>query len=150
MRRNLAWWVLAAGSLAWIVALTQGWLGGEPGGGERRGGASPAGAAQRFDPRDVPVTVDVYEYGFTPSNVLIMAGHAIAWKDVGKEHHTIEPSSPAGRPVFLEARRDGSAAHVFRRPGVYPYHCRIHPWMRGTVTVRRRLRAVALRPRGPA
>jgi plastocyanin len=133
VRRRVAWWVVGLGALAWVVALTQGWLGGEPGGDSRGVVSKP------FDPRDVPVTVDVYEYGFTPSSVVIKAGHAVAWKDVGKEHHTIVPSSRAGRPVFLEAQLAGSAAHVFRRPGVYPYHCRIHPRMKGTVTVRRRL-----------
>ena len=136
MRRSLAWWVLGTGALLWVLALSQGWLGGEPGrgpGGERRSRAS------HFDPRDVPIAVDVYEYGFNPSNVVIKAGHAVAWRDVGKEHHTIEPSSRRARGPFIEARRLGSAAHVFRRPGVYAYHCSIHPWMKGTVTVRRRL-----------
>ena len=131
--------VIAVGVLAWLVALTQGWLGGEPGLGPQEGDRKHSVAGRPFDPRDVPITVDVYDYGFTPSNVVIKAGHAVAWKDVGKEHHTIEPSSMAGRPVFIEARRLGSAAHVFRRPGVYPYHCRIHPAMKGTVTVRRRV-----------
>ena len=138
MRRGLAWWVAGLGALAWVVALTQGWLGGEPSTGGREGERRASGS-RPFDPRQVPIVVDVYEYGFTPSNVVIKAGHAVAWKDVGKEHHTIAPSSRAGRPVFLEAERLGSAAHVFRRPGVYPYHCSIHPRMKGTVTVRRRL-----------
>jgi len=133
----MAWWVVGVGTLVWVLALTQGWLGGEPGGGARDDRRSPG--SRPFDPRDVPIVVDVYEYGFTPSNVVIKAGHAVAWKDVGEEHHTIGPSSRASRPVFLEAQRLGSAAHVFRRPGVYPYHCRIHPWMKGTVTVRRRV-----------
>ncbi len=127
--------VVAVGLVVWAVALTQGWLGGEPGGGRSDGGQ----AGRPFDPRDVPIVVDVYEYGFTPSNVVIKAGHAVAWKDVGKEHHTIAPSSAAGWRVFLRAQREGSSAHVFPRPGVYPYHCSIHPWMRGTVTVRRRV-----------
>lgn len=136
LRRRLPWLATALAAALWAVALTQGWLGGEPG----RGRAPAAGAGEgRFDPRDVPITVDVYEYGFNPSNVVIKAGHAVAWKDVGKEHHTIVPSTRAGRAVFLEASRLGSAAHVFRKPGIYRYHCSIHPQMRGTVTVRRRL-----------
>jgi plastocyanin len=137
-RRRLPWAVVGAGALLWALALTQGWLGGPAG--ERSPGATKGRVAANapFNPRDVPILVDVYEYGFTPSNVVIKAGHAVAWRDVGKEHHTISPSSPAGRPVFLEAQRLGSAAHVFRTPGVYPYHCSIHPWMKGTVTVRRR------------
>ncbi|MDX6697127.1 MAG: hypothetical protein QOE65_524 [Solirubrobacteraceae bacterium] len=137
MRRGLAWWIAGAGALLWALALTQGWLGGEPGRGP--GGAPRHARAGQFDPRDVPITVDVYEYGFNPTNVVIKAGHAVAWRDVGKEHHTIEPSTRAARGPFIEARRLGSAAHVFRRPGVYPYHCSIHPWMKGTVTVRRTL-----------
>lgn len=137
MRRRMAWWVVTLGALLWVVALTQGWLGGEPGRDGESGGRKVGGA--RFDPREVPITVDVYEYGFTPSRVVIKAGHAVAWKDVGKEHHTIVPSSRAGRPVFIEAERLGAAPHVFRKPGVYPYHCRIHPWMKGTVEVRRTL-----------
>ncbi|HVE68879.1 MAG TPA: plastocyanin/azurin family copper-binding protein [Solirubrobacteraceae bacterium] len=137
MRRSLAWWVVGAGTLVWVLALTQGWLGGEPG--REPGGAARKVQAGSFDPRDVPITVDVYEYGFNPSNVVIKAGHAVAWRDVGKEHHTIEPSTRAGRAPFLEASRTGSASHVFRRPGVYAYHCSIHPAMEGTVTVRRRL-----------
>src|SRR5688500_7333484 len=100
MRRSLAWWVLAVGTLVWVLALTQGWLAGEPGrgpGGERKS------AGGRFDPRDVPITVDVYEYGFNPTNVVIKAGHAVAWRDVGQEHHTIEPSTRAARGPFVEA-----------------------------------------------
>ena len=131
--------VLAVGILAWLVALTQGWLGGEPDLNRPGGDRKHRVAGRPFDPRDVPITVDVYEYGFSPSNVVIKAGHAVAWKDVGKEHHTIQPSSMPGRSVFLEASRVGSAAHVFRKPGVYPYHCGIHPRMKGTVTVRRRV-----------
>ncbi|MDX6670941.1 MAG: hypothetical protein QOI91_1304 [Solirubrobacteraceae bacterium] len=142
-RRRLPWVVVGTGALLWVLALTQGWLGGAAG--ERSPGATKGqvAAGAPFNPRDVPIIVDVYEYGFTPSNVVIKAGHAVAWRDVGKEHHTISPSSRAGRPVFLEAQRLGSAAHVFRTPGVYPYHCSIHPWMRGTVTVRRRFGPLA-------
>lgn len=147
-RRRLPWAVVSTLALLWGLALTQGWLGGSAG--ERSPGATrvrvPAGA--RFNPRDVPIVVDVYEYGFTPSNVVIKAGHAVAWRDVGKEHHVISPSSAAGRPVWLEAQRLGSAAHLFGTPGVYPYHCSIHPWMHGTVTVRRQLGPLAAARRG--
>lgn len=131
--------MVALGAFAWVLALTQGWLGGPPGTGRHAGQEERRSPGGRFDPRDVPIVVDVYEYGFTPSNVVIKAGHAVAWRDVGKEHHIIEPRSIDGRRVFIVARAQGSAAHVFRRPGVYPYHCRIHPWMRGRVTVRQEL-----------
>jgi plastocyanin len=107
------------------------------GGAERAHPGRPLAGGKRFDPIATPVVVRVFEYGFSPSNVVIVAGQGVAWQDVGDELHTITPRSPAGRRVWLEAQRKGSAVHVFPRPGVYPYYCSIHPWMRGTVTVRR-------------
>lgn len=140
LRRWAPFLVTTAFALSWAAALTQGWLGGSADAPFRPPpGAYVVDPNKRFDPRDVPITVDVYEFGFTPQNVVILAGHAVSWKDVGKELHTITPSTPAGRVVFLAARRQGSASHVFRKPGVYPYYCAIHPDMRGTVTVRRNL-----------
>ncbi len=26
-------------------------------------------------------------------------------------------------------------SHMFAKPGTYPYHCKIHPSMKGTITV---------------
>lgn len=96
-------------------------------------GLAPLTPAQRA--AATPVRVRVYEYGFEPSNVVIRAGQAVGWKAVGDEVHTIMPSSQAGRELFLRQERRGEFTHRFPRPGVYPYHCAIHPRMRGRVTV---------------
>ena len=81
------------------------------------------------------IPVRVYDYGFEPRRVRIRAGQAVGWQNVGKAHHVVTPSSAAGRRVFEAAEREGSASHVFPRAGVYPYHCALHPRMRGTVVV---------------
>jgi plastocyanin len=130
--RRLGALLLAAGVALPLVA----WLLVSGGGGSGLDGAGPPGG-HRFDPVATPVVVRVFEYGFNPSNVTIVAGQGIAWQDVGDDLHTITPRSAAGREVWLQAQRRGSAVQVFRRPGVYPYYCSRHPWMRGTVTVRR-------------
>jgi len=106
----------------------------------RRAGHPPRGGAvvaprAGADPTEVPIVVNVYEYGFSPSRVVIRAGQAVAWKDVGDELHTITPRTKEGEKVFVAAARRGAFSHVFPKPGVYPYYCSIHPQMKGSVTV---------------
>jgi plastocyanin len=130
--RRIAALLVAVGVALPLVA----WLLVSKGDGGQPDRAGPPGG-HRFDPVATPVIVRVFEYGFNPSNVVIVAGQGVAWQDVGDDLHTITPRSAAGREVWLQAQRRGSAVQVFRRPGVYPYYCSRHPWMRGTVTVRR-------------
>lgn len=85
-----------------------------------------------------PIVVSVYEYGFTPARTVILTGQVVAWRDVGKQFHIIRPTTNPGRHVFEEAERLGSANHLFKKAGRYPYYCSIHPWMHGVVIVRAR------------
>ena len=85
-----------------------------------------------------PVVVDVYEFGFSPTRIVVTAGQTVAWKDTGKQFHVVTPDTRRGRAVWAAARDEGSAAHLFSTPGRYPYHCAIHRRMRGVVVVRRR------------
>jgi plastocyanin len=82
------------------------------------------------------VVVDVFEYGFQPGKVLVRAGQTVAWKDVGKQFHIVTPDSRGGKRVWAAAKDEGSASHLFGKPGRYPYHCSLHPRMHGVVVVR--------------
>jgi plastocyanin len=96
---------------------------------------------QRYHPppaRDVPIHIDVYEFGFAPSNTIVKVGQAVAFRGVGKVLHSITPTSKAGEKFFFDAQRHGSARPIFTEPGVFPFACAIHPQMKGTVTVVRR------------
>lgn len=79
--------------------------------------------------------VEVYEFGFTPNTTKIEVGEAVSWKAVGKEQHIVTPSSGGTHRVFFKAQDFGTARHVFDKPGRYPYHCSLHPQMKGTVVV---------------
>jgi plastocyanin len=95
-------------------------------------------AGRRYQPpapRDVPIRIEVYDFGFAPSNTIVKVGQAIAFKGVGKQIHNLVPTSPEGEKVFRDAQARGSARPLFKKPGVYPFTCQIHPQMRGTVTV---------------
>jgi len=106
-----------------------------PGGDER-----PQNLSSLLTPRSPysqpRVLVKVFDYGFQPRRVAVLAGQAVAWRNVGKAHHVVTPSTAPGRRVFEAAEREGSATHVFPRAGTYPYYCALHPRMRGTVVVR--------------
>jgi plastocyanin len=91
---------------------------------------------ERQPKADPETVVEVYEYGFTPSRLVVEPGEPVAWHDIGDDYHEITPSTKAGKRVFKAARNKGSARHIFKRSGVYPYYCAIHPQMRGTVVVR--------------
>jgi plastocyanin len=86
----------------------------------------------------LPVVVSVYEYGFTPPRLSIVAGQVVTWRNVGKQLHQIRPVTLAGQRVFAAAERFGSANHLFEKPGRYPYYCAFHTWMRGVVVVHAR------------
>lgn len=110
--------------------------------GQFRSEERPAEKPERFSQsaRDVPIPIEVYEYGLNPTNTVIKVGQAVAFKNVGKELHEIRPASPAGEAAFEEAQQLGSSRPVFREPGVYPIYCAIHPGLiRGTITVKEKL-----------
>ena len=140
--------------LTWLALTALAWLAINllpEGSGQRQVLEQPKGvfvARPGSNASDIPIVVNVYEFGFQPSRVVIKAGQAVAWRDVGDDLHTITPATKAGEKVFLKAERLGSFSHVFTQPGVYPYYCAIHRQMHGTITVVRSFSARDLRRAG--
>src|SRR5437764_15123128 len=66
-----------------------------------------------------PVLVDVFEYGFSPRRVVVVAGQAVAWKDVGKQFHIVIHTTREGRALWAAAKIAGSATHVFTQQRTY-------------------------------
>jgi plastocyanin len=97
--------------------------------------AHPFGPLSPIDTQPA-IPVRVFEYGFQPSHLEIIAGQFVVWRNVGEELHIVSPSTEAGVPVFEQAKREGTTHHRFTHPGRYPYHCSIHPQMRGVIVVR--------------
>jgi plastocyanin len=58
----------------------------------------------------------------------------VRWTNNGRHRHTV--TSYDGRTDSGELAPGSSYTVTFTRPGTYPYHCRLHPGMRGTVVVR--------------
>jgi plastocyanin len=129
-------WVASAVAISLLLALA--WPDGGDGG-SGSGGSSPL--ARYSSPSDaVPAqTIRAYEYGFKPSRLVVLVGHVVSWRADGEEPHLVTPASKQSAWAFAKARSRGSVRHVFDKPGLYPYYCSLHPRMRGTVVVKRRL-----------
>ncbi len=78
--------------------------------------------------------------GFSPANIKVVVGvnNTVAWTNGDSADHTVTTTSvPVGASSFDSgAIAPGTSfQYTFTVPGVYQYHCLIHPWMTGTVTV---------------
>jgi plastocyanin len=100
------------------------------------------------------VDVGVEDFEFDPERVAVQLGDTVRWTNRDVAHTTTsddaDSPTPLGPPgvgwwdsgVLVE---DQSFSWDFTAAGTFPYHCEIHPQMRGGVFVP--LRIVRLRPR---
>ncbi len=79
--------------------------------------------------------------GFTPRNITVVIGvnNTVIWTNNDVSIHTVTSTVvPSGASPFGSGylNTGGSFSYTFAVPGVYEYHCQIHPWMTGSVTVK--------------
>ena len=79
--------------------------------------------------------------GFTPDNITVVMGvnNTVTWTNNDASIHTVTSSTvPPGASPFDSGYLNTGATftYTFTTPGVYEYHCTIHPWMTGFVIVR--------------
>lgn len=97
--------------------------------------------------------VAIYNSFFSPSVVQIEVGGSVTWTNFGPSRHStvsdaglwnsgqlFPPSmggSPSGSPEGdgYDQPAGDTYTHIFTEPGLYPYHCGIHPGELGTVRV---------------
>lgn len=72
---------------------------------------------------------------FTPSVVEIAPGTTVRWVNQDTVDHTVISSNNATRFESEIIPPGGVFTHRFDEPGSFPYHCRLHPHMTGTVNV---------------
>ena len=90
--------------------------------------ALPAGALTR--------TVSAVDFAFSPSSVTIAQGDTVRWQNTGVRTHTATQDAPLALfDTGSIAPGATSAGTVLTAAGGYPYFCRIHPGMVGSVKV---------------
>jgi plastocyanin len=86
-----------------------------------------AGAADR------PIAIE--KFAFSPQEITVTPGTTIVWTNHDETPHTIIAGD--GSFVSKAMDTDDSFAHTFAAEGDFRYFCTLHPFMTGTVHVRK-------------
>jgi plastocyanin len=95
--------------------------------------ASPAGSPAAAGGGNA---ITIRNFAFDPASLTVKTGTTVTWTNRDVPPHAI--ASDAGAPEAFSSdpfSTDASYSFTFTRPGTYPYHCSIHPSMKGTIIV---------------
>jgi len=81
------------------------------------------------------MTVLIQGFKFKPANITIKSGTKVLWINKDSTHHTVTANNGAFDSGLL--RKGGRFSRTFTTVGKKAYHCKPHPFMRGSVTVKR-------------
>lgn len=82
------------------------------------------------------VNVDISNFAFSPSVITITAGTVVTWTNLDAAPHTTTSDIGSTDPWDSGTLgQGGTFTRTFNAPGVYGYHCAIHPAMQGTLVV---------------
>jgi plastocyanin len=81
-------------------------------------------------------TVLIQNFSFKPAHITIKRGTKVTWINKDTAPHTATATN--GKSFHSPVLRKGqSYSHTFKTAGKWGYYCKIHPEMRGSVTVTR-------------
>jgi plastocyanin len=78
-------------------------------------------------------SVSIEDFYFEPSEAAVQAGDTITWTNEGNHPHTVTADDGSFDSGTLQPGE--SYSHTFQNAGMVPYHCSIHPFMTGSVSV---------------
>jgi plastocyanin len=77
--------------------------------------------------------VTIKGFAFTPPTISAKVGETITWTNQDAASHTVtldDKSVDSGNIAT-----NATYSHAFTAAGSFPYHCQIHPQMKGTITI---------------
>jgi plastocyanin len=81
-------------------------------------------------------TITIKNFAFSPPALTVKTGTVVTWMNQDGTTHAI--ASDAGSPAVFSSdplSPGSSYTFTFTSAGTYPYHCSIHPSMKGTIIV---------------
>lgn len=114
-----------------VVAAQSGYPsgGGSSGGGIQVGGGGQSGSGHQTGMTDVSIV----DFAFQPMAIFVGQGDTVQWTNTGNAQHTVDSDTEIFESDVLDPGETFS--YTFGEPGVFPYHCDIHPHLRGMVIV---------------
>ena len=89
----------------------------------------PSAGAQQ----DQGTMVSIENFAFNPPNISVAPGTTVTWVNNDTVPHTTTADDGTWDSETLQPGQ--SFSFTFSSAGTFPYHCEIHPFMTGTVTV---------------
>jgi len=80
-------------------------------------------------------SASIETFVYSPGLIQVAAGTKVTWHNAGQQFHTVTSDS-TGRPFDLSVDPGKEVTFTFVQIGTFPYHCGVHPQMKGTVVVR--------------
>jgi plastocyanin len=84
-------------------------------------------------PGNVSTNIDITNFAFSPADITVSSGTTVTWTNRDSVAHTVVADDNSWGSTSLTAGAEYS--FTFTQPGVYAYHCSVHPSMKGTITV---------------
>jgi plastocyanin len=78
-------------------------------------------------------TIAMKGLAFNPASLTIVKGAKVTWMNDDSTTHTVTSDTGAFESGNLSP--GNSFTHQFNDAGTFPYHCSIHTFMKGTITV---------------
>lgn len=95
--------------------------------------STPSGEASAKEVR-VKIVEQNGQYAFQPATLTISKGTKVTWTNESDAPHTVTSNTNAfNTPSNLQENQTFSM--TFTTAGTYAYHCNIHTYMKGTITV---------------
>ncbi len=79
------------------------------------------------------VTVVISKDGFFPKDVTIKKGQTVVWTNTDIMTHTVTADNNG--PMSPELQKASTYSDTFVVAGKYSYYCKLHPTIKGTITV---------------
>jgi plastocyanin len=96
-------------------------------------GAAPTLGADAVPAAAAVSAVTIANSKYQPKTLRAKVGVPVRWLNKDSLSHTVSANDNSFSSSFLT--RNHAFKHTFTKPGKYPYHCKIHPYMTGTVIV---------------
>jgi amicyanin len=77
--------------------------------------------------------VKIDNFSFTPKSMTVKAGAVVTWTNRDDIPHNVVSTEKKFSSPVLDT--DQAFSFRFQEPGAYPYFCKIHPMMTGTIVV---------------
>lgn len=95
--------------------------------------ASPVQSAQKEKPKKDVVEVSIKDRQFSPAEAKIKVGQTVKWTNNDDMDHSVDAKDGAFSSGTIKSKK--SYEYTFAKKGKFAYSCKLHPRMKGTVTV---------------